>query len=174
MPVPSSWVLAVRALDPALWPPSAWPQQLFALLLLLPMFYFVPCFGSFLGQKMWDFWDGILNFSKQDHSEGHAARYVCVILHDLQLFFSTDALGRQWFKLLLMMGTFIFSLGCTGISFASLVTGWEDRLWWNNQCCNVERVGSKLCWAKDLGSAECFKAAHKILIKQSGASFCTA
>lgn len=32
--------------------------------------------------------------SKQDHSEGHAARYVCVMLHVLQLFFSTNALGR--------------------------------------------------------------------------------
>lgn len=65
------------------WPPPAWPQQLFALLLPLPKFYFVSCFGSLLRQKMWDFWDGILNFSKQDHSEGHAVHYVYVILHVL-------------------------------------------------------------------------------------------
>lgn len=76
------------------WPLSAWPQQLFALLLPLPTFYFVSCFWSLLGQKMWDFWDGILNFSKQDHSEGHAAHYVYVLHHVLQLFFSTTALGR--------------------------------------------------------------------------------
>lgn len=76
------------------WPLSSWPQQLFALLLPLPTFYFVPCFGSLLGQKMWDFWDSILNFSKWDHSEGHATRYVYGLHHVLQLFFSTIASGR--------------------------------------------------------------------------------
>jgi len=71
-------------------------------------------------------------------------------------------------------GGCIFSWSCTGISSASLASGWEDSLWWNNQGNDAKRVGSKLCWAKDLGSAACFKAAHKILITQSGASFCTA
>ena len=92
----------------------------------LPMFYFRLCFGSLLGQKTsWDFWDGILNFSKQDHV------YMVFISQVLQLLLSTNALGRLWFNLLLMMGVLIFSLSCTGISFACLVNGWEDRLRWN-------------------------------------------